>query len=378
MSKIILNHKIYPFEVFTKGQNVINWAALSPYETKVIQFCQQWFRGQEYFTLNTSGSTGSPKAIQLGRKQMQSSARLTGQALQLQPGDKALVCLSVAYIAGLMMLVRGFELDLELTIVEPTSHPLDPFESETQFDFTALVPLQLEHILRNTPEKKPILDRMQAILIGGAPVSVALMDQLQYVTSPIYHTYGMTETVTHIALKRLNGPQVHDRFIPLPGIKLGLDGRGCLTICSAVTNYETLTTNDLVDLHPDGSFSWLGRIDHVINSGGVKVQIEKVEKTLEHLFYFYRDGLFAQRRFLVGPCDHPTLGQTVIAVIEGEPFPADVQAEMRLGLLNALHKYEVPRQFFFVEHLQETPTGKIDRPANLALNRPLQATPIHG
>ena len=187
------------------------------------------------FTLRTSGSTGQPKPILLTRAQMITSAHWTGRASGLQPGDRALVCLSVTYIAGMMMLVRGFELGLHLTVMAPVSRPLAAFTPTEHFDFTAMVPLQLYETLHGNAPERTILDAMKAVLIGGAPVSLSLEEQLQQVQTPLYHTYGMTETVSHIALRRLNGPQRSDRFVPFAEVCLDVDTRGCLTITSALT-----------------------------------------------------------------------------------------------------------------------------------------------
>jgi O-succinylbenzoic acid--CoA ligase len=213
---------------------------------------------------------------------------------------------------------------------------------------------------------------MKGVLIGGAPISTALAQQLQVVTAPLYHTYGMTETVSHIALRRLNGARRRDDFVPFAGVQLGLDERGCLHITSALTRGETVQTNDLVDLRADGTFRWLGRVDNVINSGGVKVQTEKVESAIETWLLHHQGGMYAERRFFVGPLPHPRLGQAVVAVIEGESFAAVEavgmvrDAPMQAYLQQVLHPYEIPRQVYFVPKLIETPTGKIDRRANLA------------
>jgi O-succinylbenzoic acid--CoA ligase len=169
----------------------------------------------------------------------------------------------------------------------------------------------------------------------------------------------------------LNGPQRSDRFVPFEEVCLGVDARGCLTITSALTRGETLYTNDLVEFHTDGSFRWLGRIDNVINSGGVKVHIEQVERVLEAYLLHYQGGIYAERRFFVGPFPHPRLGHAVVAVIEGEPCggePSTASAfatALRTALQPALTPYEIPRQVFFVSSLLETRTGKIDRSANI-------------
>ncbi|MDM8532126.1 AMP-binding protein [Anaerolineales bacterium HSG25] len=341
---------------------------MTPHEIKTFRFYQQWLSGQEEFLLHTSGSTGRPKPIRLQRAQMQASARLTGQALGLQAGDRALVCLSTDYIAGLMMLVRAFELDLDLLVVPPSSTPLVDLPDEATFEFTALVPMQLQKTLTDTPDKLPILNRMKAILIGGAPVSLSLQQQLQQIQAPVYHTYGMTETVSHIALRRLNGSQASDLFVPLSGVTTGLDERGCLTINSVLTNHQTLITNDRVELHADGAFRWLGRLDHVINSGGVKVQAEKVERAMATVLLSYQQGRLASRRFFAAPLPHAELGQQVVAIIEGSPLDKASESELRQALLeqNLLHKYELPRQFFYLPQLEETTTGKVNRSATVA------------
>ncbi|NJN46555.1 MAG: AMP-binding protein [Candidatus Competibacteraceae bacterium] len=336
---------------------------LTPYERHTLQFCHHWLAGQACFRIKTSGSTGNPKIITLHREHMIASARLTGYTLGLQEGDGALVCLSTEYIAGMMMLVRGFELGLTLTVMTPQRNPLVSFSDQFQFDFTALAPVQLQDIIATTPEKTGILDNMRAILVGGAPVTEALLERINRLVAPVYHTYGMTETASHIALKRLNGDSASDSFMPLNGVQLAVNEQSCLTVNGPMTGYKPLSTHDRVDLQPDGSFRWLGRSDNVINSAGVKVQAEKVEQALARALQNYRGGLLRDRRFFVGPLAHPQLGQQVIAVIEGEPMSRSEQAELRDELLadDRLGKYEIPRSFHFRSLLLETPTGKIDR-----------------
>ncbi|MEE4377046.1 MAG: AMP-binding protein [Candidatus Competibacteraceae bacterium] len=340
---------------------------LTPYEQHTLQFCHQWLSGQECFKIKTSGSTGHPKIITLRREHMVASARLTAQALDLQQGDRALVGLSTEYIAGMMMLVRGFELGLPLTVIPPQRNPLGLFSDETRFDFTALAPIQFLEMFTATPGKAAILENMRAVIVGGAPLSEALLEQINTLSVPVYHTYGMTETVSHVALKRLNGPSASDYFVPLSGVQLTVDEQSCLTVNAPMTGYKSLSTHDRVDLQSDGSFLWLGRIDNVINTGGIKVQAEKVEQALARLLRIYRGGIYKDRRFFVGPQTHSQFGQQVAAVIEGEPISPNEQAVIQDELLldSALGNYEIPRSFHFLPQLLETPTGKIDRLANL-------------
>ncbi len=340
--------------------------ALSENERATLDFCYHWLSGEPDFTINTSGSTGTPKPIRLTRQQMTASAQRTGATLNLQAGQQALVCLPTRYIAGRMMLVRGFVLGLDMTVVEPASDPLATVAPDAHFDFTALIPLQLQTLLVGPPHYHAILNRMQAILIGGGPVSPALMAQLQTISAPIYHTYGMTETVSHIALRQLNGPQASTAFRPLLGVQLGVDERNCLNICADVTQDHVVQTNDLVELRADGSFIWLGRWDNVINSGGVKVQVEKVENALEQVLHALDPKGLGERRFFVGPLPDARLGETVTVVIEGSPLPASQEEAIRQRLGQVVDRYEIPRRFCYLPHLAETPTGKIDRKANLA------------
>ncbi len=370
MSDLTFNEISYTFDqLHSSNQNdwpLPNWHNLSSYEKHVVSFCQAWLSGQETFQLRTSGSTGPPKTIVLYRQQMRSSAHLTGQALGLSSGEHALVCLSAEYIAGVMMLVRGLESGLRMTVITPTRRPLANLAAQPLYDFTAMVPLQLQETLQGSSAERNHLNRMKAILIGGAPISTALDQALQACEAPIYHTYGMTETVSHIALRKLNGPAASDYFTPLPGVSLGLDERSCLHITAPMTRGERLQTNDLVDLQADGRFRWLGRVDNIINSGGVKVQVELVEAALEQILLHYQGGKYAPRRFFVGAIPHDQFGQMVAAVIEGDPFPHQVETDIWSNLQTILPKYHTPRLLYFFPHLQETPTGKIDRRANVA------------
>ncbi|MBD2701986.1 AMP-binding protein [Spirosoma sp. BT702] len=337
------------------------------YQTEAQEFCQSWLSGQTLFTLHTSGSTGTPKPIQLTRAQMQASARLTGRTLGLQAGDTSLVCLNIRYVAGIMMLVRGLELGLSMTIIEPSSNPLADFDpTNVAFDFTALVPLQLQTILTQTPEKLPILNRMKAILVGGAATSPALEEALQVITSPVYATYGMTETVSHIALRRLNGPTATTVFTALEGVELGTDDRECLHIRSAATNFDLIQTNDVVELIDATHFRLLGRADTIINSGGVKIQPEQVEQIISNVLG--QAGLF-WRVLVVGRPD-ALLGQRVTALYEATEFARTAffdEENVAQAIRQQLGTYAVPKESIFLRTtFVETATGKIDRKATEA------------
>jgi O-succinylbenzoic acid--CoA ligase len=208
--------------------------------------------------------------------------------------------------------------------------------------------------------QRAIADRMRAILIGGAAVSAPLLRDLQTLHAAVYNTYGMTETVSHIALRRLNGPHASAYFVPFDDVKLALDERGCLTIRSILTRGVTIATNDRVELLADGRFRWLGRVDNVINSGGVKVQAEQVEAALHAI-------LGEHRRLVVGGVPDSVLGERIVAIIEGDERVDSAETDLRQRLHQSnLHRYEIPRQIIFMQQLPETTTGKIDRRAALA------------
>ncbi|MCU0352804.1 MAG: AMP-binding protein [Cytophagales bacterium] len=335
-------------------------ATLTEYETLAWRFCYDWLFGWEQFTLNTSGSTGPPKPIALTRRQMAASAAMTGQALGLQPGDTVLVNLSVRYIAGMMMLVRGLELGLHLTVVEPTTRLLESLPIGSRFDFQSYVPLQIEAISQ-MPEGLALLNTAKAILVGGAPVSPVLEEKLQAVGAPVYQTYGMTETVSHVALRRLNGSQRHDFYTALPGVAFVQDERGCLVIQTPHLHDNPLVTNDVVELLSAQNFRWLGRADNVINSGGVKVQAETVEAEVGRALA--EMGL--ARRFFVAGLPDARLGEAVALVLEGEKIGSEQEEALLQSLKSRLPRYHAPVRVVYVPVFAETPTAKIDRKKTL-------------
>ena len=341
----------------------------------VPAFITNWRSGQQTFTLHTSGSTGTPKPIQLTRTQMEASARLTGQLVGLKKGDKALVCLNTGYVAGVMMLVRGEVLGLDLTIVEPSANPLAAFDPiTTRFDFAAFVPLQLQTMLADLdtaglPVALPILNGMKAILVGGAATTPTLEAALQVIQAPVFSTYGMTETVSHIALRRLNGPERTALFRVLPGIEVGTDKRDCLHITAAATNFERVQTNDVVELvEPDSEaapacFRLLGRADSIINTGGVKVQPEAVERIIEATLASF--GLMP-RLFVVGLPDE-RLGQRIVLFLENTELTPDQWESIQQAVRSELGTYAVPKAWRNVPAFTETATGKVDRGAVINL-----------
>ncbi|MDW8316551.1 MAG: AMP-binding protein [Anaerolineae bacterium] len=370
---LTLRGRAYSVEALRAWQPESAPADLTENERTALAFCQRWLSGADRFVVHTSGSTGPPQAIALSRRQMEASAQATAEALGLTTGMAALVCLPARYIAGQMMLVRGLMLGLAMTLVEPAADPFGPLPADAAFDFTALVPLQLQTLLEGPPDYRRRLNRMRAILVGGAAVSHELERLAQAVAAPIYHTYGMTETASHVALRRLNGPDASPWFRPLPGVEIAVDERGCLRVRGPMTEGRWVQTNDRVELAPSeepfgaSPFRWLGRWDLVINSGGVKVPVETVEAAVAAAWTALD---LPRRRFLVGGMPDPRLGEAVTLVIEGEPLAAEQEAALRSALGRRLERFHQPRRIAYLPRLAETETGKPDRRRSLALCRP--------
>ncbi len=332
---------------------------LSDFESETFSFIRNWLLDVDSFRINTSGSTGTPKEITLTRKQLQQSAQRTISALHLNQNDTALICLDTKYIAGKMMLVRAFESNMKIVAVEPTSNPLLKLSSDTPISFAAFVPLQLQEMLKNEDCIQK-LNRMKAVIIGGGAMHATLQHETSKLPCPVYATYGMTETVSHIALQRLNGKEASDHFTVLSGIEIQVDDRGCLVIRLPEFE-EKIATNDLVDLISPTSFRWLGRFDNVINSGGYKIHPEKVEKVVESIF----QERMVDRPFFISGIPDDRLGQKLILIIEG--FPISGQNKILSTLQQHLHPYEVPKQIFNIREFNRTETGKIDRLKTAAL-----------
>ncbi len=360
---LTLNHQVFDFQTI-REKAYLDYKNLSLYEQNTLLFCHEWLNGREDFNLSTSGSTGQPKPIHIKRKQMQMSAAMTAKALNLESGDKSLVCLNTQYIAGIMMLVRGFEIGMQMWITEPKANPFADIKQDISFDFTALVPLQLQQIIKDQHSFKQ-LNAMKAILVGGATVGKALEEEIQSIEAPVFNTYGMTETLSHIALRRLNGTGKKDYFTVLEGVEISMDDRNCLKIKTpTIPNGEELITNDVVEMIDAQNFRWIGRADNVVNSGGVKIQPEKVEAILEDIF---RDLKLPNRFFVAGIPDEK-LGWKLILLIEAYKDISVNQATISDCMKQRLTPYEIPKSIHIIPHFLETETSKINKAATIRVN----------
>lgn len=325
-------------------------------EQKAADFCNQWFSGKSSFEITTSGSTGTPKKILLHRQSMIVSAERTARALGLRAGMTALICLDTGFIAGMMMLVRAMNTGMNMIITEPSANPLKDIPPAT-IDFAALVPYQLSTMLRSADQ-----DRVAAIgtiILGGAPVGTELLAMISGLDAQCYATFGMTETLSHVALQKLNGPGKQESFHTLEGVSVRHDDRGCLVIDADYLD-QPVVTNDLVDIIKPKEFIWLGRYDNVINSGGIKIIPEKIEKLVGGWMTVNK----LSNRFFVTGFPHAELGRELTLVVEGT-LSKEYNDSLLASLGRALTKYEVPRRILYKDHFIETKTGKVDRNASL-------------
>ncbi|MDP6339693.1 MAG: enolase C-terminal domain-like protein [Candidatus Marinimicrobia bacterium] len=313
----------------------------SPIWGEVKQFISDWYSPNNEMMLQTSGSTGKPKSIKVKKEWMKNSAQLTGKTFELKEGDSTLLCMPMKYVAGKMMVVRALALGLDLKVVEPSSSPLKGLNKP--IDFAAMVPLQLEKSLNQ-------LDKVKTLIVGGGQVNPALVDKLRDISTQVYETYSMTETLTHVAIKPLNGPNKQDVFQALDGVQFEIDERDCLVIHAPMLNPNPVLTNDLVALIDETSFRWLGRYDNVINSGGIKIIPEKVEAKLTEAN--------PNVLFFIGGMPDDTMGEKLVLFVEGEEI--DISFE-------CLDKFTRPKEVCFLPKFIKTASGKINRKRSVHL-----------
>jgi O-succinylbenzoic acid--CoA ligase len=309
-------------------------------------FLAEWHNDSPRILVHTSGSTGQPKPLWVEKRRMEASARITCQFLGLHSGDTALLCMPLDYIAGKMMVVRALTCGLQLITVEPSGHPLSPSMSQqstaSPIDFAAMVPLQVYNSLQ-VPEERERLMHIRHLIIGGGAIDAVLAQQLKDFPHAVWSTYGMTETLSHIALRRLSGPEASQWYTPFPSVSLTLSSDGCLIVNAPQVCDAPLTTNDLAEIRPDGRFRILGRKDNVICSGGLKIIAEEVEQLLKpHL----------SSPFLITKRKDPKFGEAVVLLTEGSTDEAEQACRQWLP------RHWQPRHYLHVDRIPLTATGK--------------------
>ena len=332
--------------------------ARTDFARKVIAFAQQWVSDRQDFEFTTSGSTGKPQKIKFSLQQIQAIAQLTQHTFGFQAGDHALLCLDTDFIAGKMMIVRALESGMNLVCASPTANPLTDLPVDSKIDFAAFVPYQLEAILDN-PGSTRKLSQISQVIVGGAAVSAALVARLQAQSTQFYETYGMTETLTHVAIRKLNPPEA--AFHALPGVTLSLDHRLCLNIHARHISNEPIRTNDLVTIDSDTSFRLIGRYDNLVNTAGVKISPEDVEQKIASMMNITLPG----RAYFVGGVQDSAFGEKVVLFIESDALPEAQHQHLAAQFRAHLKKWEVPKQVICMPSFKRTLSGKVIRKETL-------------
>ncbi len=337
---------------FSSTSEIINFADQNFPELHT--FIREWFGEKGRITMMTSGSTGTPKTIGLHREHMVNSSKATASYFSLSNGSRVLLCLPLGYIAGRMMLVRSMVMGWQLDVINPSASPDIP--QNVLYDFSAMVPLQLANSIDQ-------LEYVQTLIVGGGQISDDLFEKTEHLKTKVYATYGMTETITHVALSPVNraagkkdGKPI---FKALAGIHFSTDQRGCLIISAPGISSSAVVTNDIVKLLSDRSFIWLGRYDHVINSGGLKLLPELIEAKYKNLI--------GTDYFVYGWPDE-VLGQKLVLFVEGEER-SNLYKEIidfQKQHLDDISKYEIPKEVMFVKNFIRTETGKVNRKKTVA------------
>ena len=304
------------------------------------EFLDEWRNDSPTVLVHTSGSTGKPKPMLVEKRRMEASARITCDFLGLKAGDTALLCMSLDYIAGKMMVVRSLTCGLRLITVKPSGNPLATMMEPV--DFAAMVPMQVYNTLQ-VPEERERLMQIKHLIIGGGAIDDALAKELKSFPNAVWSTYGMTETLSHIALRRLNGDEASEWYTPFEGVGLSLTEEGCLVIDAPSVHEGRLVTNDIAELSDKG-FRILGRKDNVICSGGIKIQIEEVERLLRP---------YVTSAFVITKRADKKFGEQVVLLTESNDM--DV---LRGVCERVLPKYWQPRCFLHIDRLPMTETGK--------------------
>ena len=320
------------------------------YMRDIISFLNEWWSTSKIIIAQTSGSTGIPKKIELEKSSMLVSAGATGKFFSLN--NKSRICnpLPAKFIAGKMMLVRSVIWDCAIECVKPTSNPLA--EIKSQVDFVVMTPHQLKCGLKYNIKRLQLID---TLLLGGSPISKELENQIVDIDSKIFLGYGMTETMSHVALRRVNGSLKTDVYEAVHGIRFEQDDRSCLVIHTDELLEERLITNDIIKLVNEKKFIWLGRFDNVVNSGGIKLYPRKIEEKI---------ASFIKKNFYIKGENDPILGERIVLYLEDKTWSSAQTKNLMIKLQKCLDHVEIPKEVIVVDKFEYTENGKLIRKTN--------------
>lgn len=344
----LINDKSYTKADLLKYAEVLPFLNLPLWKQKIFSFMVNYLSDNPTIEVQTSGTTGTAKKWKVSKKKMQISAAKTAQYFNFKKGQDVLLVLPVDYIAGKMMIVRALEHQLNLVYYEPKVNFLKNVGEAERFYFCPITPMQAKAGL-SEPKSEQKLKNIDHVLLGGAPVNTSLAQIIETQPNNYYHSYGMTETLSHIALKKLNHP-VSKFYKIMKNINISKDMRGCLVVDAPEFADKPLITNDLIELENKEHFEWLGRYDNVINSGGIKLIPEQIETTIQP---------FIQQPFYITTAKDELLGEKMILLIE-----SDTQIDtntLKKQLATVLKTHQIPKKISVLKHFERTKSGKIKR-----------------
>ncbi len=327
------------------------------WEKSVWTFIVDWFNPQvKSIIVKTSGSTGKPKAISHRKEFMRNSASLTFKVLNIVDMRSALLCLPANKISGMMMLVRAFENRMILECIEPSANPLLKLDASMEIDFAAFTPMQFSKVITS---KKAFnkAEKIKTVILGGEGISDELLLTIKRMKNNVYATFGMTETISHIALKKLNGKNADKYFRVLPSIRISVNKVNCLVVNAPKLGVKNLVTNDVVKIISPTQFEWIGRIDNVINSGGLKIHPEEIEAILR--------SKTDVPLFIAGIKDAIT-GEKPCLILEKKSLSKRKIEELKTAF-SVLDKKSRPKEIWLVSEFVKTPNGKLKRKETIAL-----------
>lgn len=315
-------------------------------------FLSEWASDSPTLLVHTSGSTGKPKPLIVEKSRMEASARTTCDFLGLRDGDSALLCMPLDYIAGKMVVVRSLVRHLKLISVKPSSRPFSTLAEPPVF--AAVTPMQVYETMKNERELA-LMKGVRQLIIGGGAISAEMAEMLKSFPNAVWSTYGMTETLSHIAMRRLSGPSASEWYTPLEGVSVSADASGCLIIDAPAVCPATLKTNDIIQIETRSGiaprFKIIGRADNTICSGGIKIQAEEVERMLATVI---------KEPFVVTWTPDARLGQAVTLVIEAGDGFIEIE-KVKDACRKSLPKYWIPQFYKVINQIPRTETGKLKR-----------------
>lgn len=305
------------------------------------EFIEEWHNSEDFIIVHTSGSTGVPKEIRLEKEFVRESGNRTNSFFNIKEGSRLHSCVAAEYIGGKMMAVRADIAGARFSSEKPTNQPLQDLLSTEIIDLLAVVPSQMLHIIAN----KNKLPEIRNIIVGGSAIHHRLRLKIAESGLNAYETYGMTETASHIALRKIS--PIETPFKLLPGIRIEKAVDECLVI--HFESGKTLKTNDMVELISENDFFIRGRKDNVIISGGKKINPRELETKISFCIpsEFYLKGEPDER-----------WGEKLVLMIEGNAEDFDEET-LREEMGKILERWQVPKEIKYVEKLPRTGNGKI-------------------